>query len=350
MGIFGLIVLVIYLQKITGGFSLIAGIICLAILVIPVIERSMESAIDTVDPELEDGDYALGATKWQTIKMTTLPAAINGIMTSIILGFGRAAEESSVVVLTVGYSQFLPALGIVHNSKFLSGLQIHPFNDVTASLPYAVYNAYENSNVIPMSNAYAIAFVLITFVLLINITAKVVCSRAVGGSHGSKGDFTQSIYRFITDPFGKKRSLDKPSYVDEEMTSLTLPVVSSGREGAYNPEITTVEPLPDRQPSDGAKSTVPVQPVAEPPKTIQPRIKILLEGTGIARLFRALSKKIDSGEHVNKEKNTPTDVARVQHIADLSAAAAVRREQPFPLAKIMKLSSVPSYSRLPHSS
>ena len=188
VGMFGLLVLVVYLQKFTGGFSLIAGMICLAILIVPVIERAVESAIETVNPELEEGSYALGATKFQTIHMVTLPTIMSGILTSLILGFGRAAEESSVLVLTAGYSQWLSRFGIDPNSKFFFGFQVHPLNDPTASLPYAVYNAYENTNVIPMSNAYAIAFILITFVLLINISAKIIGSHAIKSSQGKTGN------------------------------------------------------------------------------------------------------------------------------------------------------------------
>jgi|GEM_PF-791450 len=189
VGMFGLLVLVIYLQKFTGGFSLIAGVICLAILITPVIERSIESAIETVNPELEEGSYALGATKWQTIHMVTIPTVMSGVLTSLILGFGRAAEESSVLVLTAGYSQWLSRVGIDNNNKFFFGFQLHPLNDPTASLPYAVYNAYENTNIIPMSNAYAIAFILIIFVLLVNITGKAILSRSVNsGKSGSSAD------------------------------------------------------------------------------------------------------------------------------------------------------------------
>ena len=326
VGIFGLLVLVIYLQKVTGGFSLIAGIICLAILVIPVIERAMESAIDTVNPELEEGSYALGATKWQTLKMTTLPAAVNGIMTGIILGFGRAAEESSVVVLTAGYSQFLPAFGISHSSKFLSGLQIHPFNDVIGSLPDAVYIAYESSNVIPMSNAYAIAFVLITFVLLVNIAAKIVCSRAIGSSQGSKSDFTQSVCALIMDPFRKKKQKDQPSYGDEEMTSLISPVELSGREDVLNPETRTIEPLPNRNEEDDAKTTVPVPPVVESSHPTRTKIKILLAGTGISGIFKAIRQVGHTLVHGNREKKTPVNTATA--IGSVAHPATVRRSLP----------------------
>lgn len=177
VGAFGLLVLVIYLRPFTGGFSLLAGSIGLGILILPVIERAIEDAIAAVPAEIEEGAYAMGANEWQVIRTITLPASLSGILTSIILGFGRAAEESAVVILTAGYSQFMPEFGIKQHEKLFMGLKFYPLQDLVGSLPYAVYHAYENSNVIPMSNAFACAFVLITFVLLINIAAKLVFWR-----------------------------------------------------------------------------------------------------------------------------------------------------------------------------
>jgi phosphate transport system permease protein len=210
VGMFGLIVLVVYLQKFTGGFSLIAGMICLAILIVPVIERAIESSIETVNSELEEGSYALGATKWQTIYMVTIPTVMSGILTSLILGFGRAAEESSVLVLTAGYSQWLSRIGIDPNSKFFFGFQIHPFNDPTATLPYAVYNAYENTNVIPMSNAYAIAFILIIFVLTVNIIAKVIGTHAIARSQGKSSAPSWMSYMMRKQSLTTLTAIEKP--------------------------------------------------------------------------------------------------------------------------------------------
>lgn len=83
VGVFGFLIFVIYLKKITGGYSLIAGSLALAILIIPVIERAIEDAIDRVSPELEVGSYALGADKWQTIRGITIPTAFTGILTGL---------------------------------------------------------------------------------------------------------------------------------------------------------------------------------------------------------------------------------------------------------------------------
>jgi phosphate transport system permease protein len=178
LGMFGFLVFVYYLKFFTGGYSLISGSLALGILTMPVIERSIEDAIFRVPAETEAGSYALGATKWQTIRNITIPVAMSGIITGIILGFGRAAEESAVVILTAGYSQFLPEIGVKANPNLFLGIKVYPFQDLIATLPYSVYHAYENSNVIPLSNGFAAAFVLICIVLVINTIARLILWRA----------------------------------------------------------------------------------------------------------------------------------------------------------------------------
>ncbi|HVP97029.1 phosphate ABC transporter permease PstA [Methanoregula sp.] len=177
IGIFGFLILVIYLKPFTGGLSLIAGAMGLAILIVPVIERGAEEAIAAIPGDLEEGSYALGATKWQTISLVTVPAALSGIITGIVLGFGRAAEESAVVLLTAGYTQFMPEFAIKTNPKMFLGIQIFPLQDLVATLPLSVYQAYEHANIVPMANGFAAAFVLVCIVLVINIVARTITAK-----------------------------------------------------------------------------------------------------------------------------------------------------------------------------
>lgn len=177
LGIFGLLILVVYLKPLTGGFSLLSGSIALAILIMPVIERAAEEAIRSVPLSLEDASYALGATRWATVKAIAIPYAMSGIVTGVILAVGRAAEESAVVILTAGYSQFLPDFGVHKNSQLLFGIQIEPFQNLVGSLPATVYHAYEMGNLMPISNGFASAFVLIIIVMLINTAARVLLWR-----------------------------------------------------------------------------------------------------------------------------------------------------------------------------
>jgi phosphate transport system permease protein len=197
LGMFGFLVFVYYLKYFTGGFSLLAGSIALAILIMPVIERATEDAINTVGNDLEEGSYALGSTKWQTIRGITIPVALSGIITGTILGFGRAAEESAVVILTAGYTQYMPYMAVKSNPDLMFGIKFYPFQHVIASLPYSVYHAYENSNVIPLSNGFAAAFVLICFVLVINILAKTILWYGTKGKKRSTSPFLTSLKRAV---------------------------------------------------------------------------------------------------------------------------------------------------------
>jgi phosphate transport system permease protein len=181
LGIFGLLVLVFYLNPITGGFSMISGSIALAMLILPVIERAAEEAIDTVQQDLEDASYALGATKWDTIKNITIPCALSGILTGIVLGVGRAAEESAVVILTAGYTQFFPEFKVAASERLLFGVKIYPFQDLIATLPLAVYHGFEFPHLVSISESFAAAFVLIVIVMIINATTRlIIWKRRIG--------------------------------------------------------------------------------------------------------------------------------------------------------------------------
>lgn len=177
LGVFGLLFLVIYLKYFTGGFSLLTGALALSVLILPVIERASEEAIGTVPKELEDGSYALGCTKWETIKNIIIPYSMSGIVTGIVLGIGRSAEESAVVVLTAGYSQLFPSVEVMKNSSMIFGIQVGPFQESVGVLAISVLNAFSFSTLVPRSHGFATALVLIIVVLLINLTARIIAWR-----------------------------------------------------------------------------------------------------------------------------------------------------------------------------
>jgi phosphate transport system permease protein len=193
VGIFAFLIFVIYLKPFTGGYSLIAGTVALAILIMPVIERAIEDAIDRVSPELEEGSYALGANKWQTIRGITIPTSFSGMLTGFTLGFGRAAEESAIVLLTAGYTQYMPEIGIQSSNGLLSGMKVYPLQDQVGTLPYVIYHAALNSAQINPSSGFAAAFVLIMIVFTINISGKAFLSYGFGGGKKSDGSFLGSI-------------------------------------------------------------------------------------------------------------------------------------------------------------
>jgi len=88
------------------GFVLFAGAITLALLVLPTIIIASREAIRAVPPSIREGSLALGATQWQTIWRQTLPAAVPGILTGVILAISRAVGEAAPLLL-VGATTFV---------------------------------------------------------------------------------------------------------------------------------------------------------------------------------------------------------------------------------------------------
>ncbi len=78
------------------------GSLGVSLAVLPIIITIAEDALRAVPKELRDASYALGATRWQTIWGTVVPAAVSGISAAVILGFGRALGETMIVVMATG--------------------------------------------------------------------------------------------------------------------------------------------------------------------------------------------------------------------------------------------------------
>ncbi|AWI03924.1 phosphate ABC transporter permease subunit PstC [Clostridium drakei] len=90
------------------GFSLIAGIVVLSIMILPTIASLSADAVKVVPKSYLEASYGLGATRWQTISRVILPAAKSGILTSIILGLARAFGEALAVQMVIGNSIKFP--------------------------------------------------------------------------------------------------------------------------------------------------------------------------------------------------------------------------------------------------
>lgn len=98
-GLFGFLAFVISKQ---WGYSLRAGVITLAIMVLPLIIRTTEEAILSVPVTYREGSYGLGAGKLRTIFVIILPSAMPGILSGIILAIGRIVGETAALIYTAG--------------------------------------------------------------------------------------------------------------------------------------------------------------------------------------------------------------------------------------------------------
>jgi phosphate transport system permease protein len=99
LGLFGMIVFVDFLGM---GFSILGGALALSLLNLPLLVRVIEEALRSVPQSYREASLALGATKWQTVYKVVLPGALGGIITGIMLAGGRAIGESAILIFTAG--------------------------------------------------------------------------------------------------------------------------------------------------------------------------------------------------------------------------------------------------------
>lgn len=157
-GLFGFIFFVTYLQM---GWSIVAGGLTLALMVLPTIIRTSEEAIRTVPRSYRDVSYSLGASRWSMVTTAVLPSALPGIITGIILSFGRAVSETAAVIFTAGTALNMPT---------------SIFSPVRTMAVHFYILAVEG---ISLEKAYATGAVLIITVLLINVAASWLITRLV---------------------------------------------------------------------------------------------------------------------------------------------------------------------------
>lgn len=111
LGFIALIIIAPLIARVFGvssGLNALTGSLALAIMALPTIISVSEDAITAVSRDYREAAYALGATKWQTIRHVVLPAALSGIVAAVMLGFGRAVGETMTVLMATGNSVTLP--------------------------------------------------------------------------------------------------------------------------------------------------------------------------------------------------------------------------------------------------
>lgn len=142
-------------------FSAMAGGVALGIMMIPIAVRTTEEFLRAIPNSLREGAMALGATKARTIFTVVIPAAISGLISGMMLNLARVAGETAPLLFT--------ALG----NMFWS----HGWSQPTATLPVMIYNYAISPEEDLHQQAWAAGFVLLTLVLVINVTARLVISR-----------------------------------------------------------------------------------------------------------------------------------------------------------------------------
>lgn len=137
--IYGLLGLGLFVRFMGLDRSVLSGAATLAILVMPIVIMSTREALRAIPSSIREASYALGATKWQTIRHQVVPAAVPGIMTGIILAMSRAVGETAPLI-TIGaltYVAFLPASPVSSEFPFFS---IQGLFDPFTVLPIQIFN------------------------------------------------------------------------------------------------------------------------------------------------------------------------------------------------------------------
>lgn len=159
--IFGLFGFIFFVTRLHLSWSLLAGGLTLALMVLPTIIRTTEEAIRAVPTSYREVSYGLGASRWQMVRTVVLPNALPGIVTGIILSFGRAVGETAAVIFTAG-----TALNI-------------PTSILSPTRTMAVHFYILAVEGISLPKAYATGAVLIITILIINVVANALITRGV---------------------------------------------------------------------------------------------------------------------------------------------------------------------------
>lgn len=157
-GLFGMLVLVPLLEPAAGGgngMGLLAAWLILSVMILPTVLSISKSNIEAVDESVYDGAVALGCTHSQAVFKVVVPAAKSGIVTSIVLGVGRAVGETMAIIMVTGGLPRVPS-GLFSYFRTLSV-------NVVLEMGYAVPGTLHHTALI------ATGFVLLVFVLLINV-------------------------------------------------------------------------------------------------------------------------------------------------------------------------------------
>ncbi|MDR1695102.1 MAG: phosphate ABC transporter permease PstA [Endomicrobium sp.] len=163
--VFGLFGLAVFVKFFGFGVSILSGSLTLGILILPGIISASQEALTAVPQSIREASLALGATQWQTIRKTVVPAAIPGIMTGVILSVGRAAGETAPILFTAA-------------AFYKRGYPDSVFSEVMA-LPYHIY-ALMTEGTKPDKQtviAYGCALILLAIVLLISAAAIVLRNK-----------------------------------------------------------------------------------------------------------------------------------------------------------------------------
>jgi phosphate transport system permease protein len=153
--VFGLLV-------VGNGQSAVFGAFALAILMLPMVARATQEILDVVPQSLRHASLALGVTRWRTTWSIILPTAIGGILTGVVIAVARVAGETAPLLFTSSVAANAVSLDV---------------HSALPTLPVTIYVNSESPDPGEQAAGWAAAVVLIAFVLVMNVLAKIFAGR-----------------------------------------------------------------------------------------------------------------------------------------------------------------------------
>jgi phosphate transport system permease protein len=139
------------------------GSFALAIIMLPLVARSTQEVLALVPPTLREGALALGASRWRTVLGVVLPTSVGGILTGTVLAVARAAGETAPLLFTTS---------IVANTVTWDP------REPMLSIPLSIFQLSESPDPADHARAWALALVLLSFILVASLTARTLLARS----------------------------------------------------------------------------------------------------------------------------------------------------------------------------
>ncbi|MBU7016232.1 MAG: phosphate ABC transporter permease PstA [Theionarchaea archaeon] len=141
--------------------SLLGGIIALTLLELPIMVRAQDEVLKMVPRQLKEASYTVGATRFETMFKVVSRQALPGIMSAVILAFGRGIGDAASILFTAGYTDYIP----------------HSLFEPVASLPLAVFFQLGTPFPEVQERAYASALILLAIVLFLTVSSRLLTRR-----------------------------------------------------------------------------------------------------------------------------------------------------------------------------
>lgn len=160
--VFGLFGFLMFNIQFHWMFSILAGVITLAMMILPLIIRTTEEALIAVPDSYREGSFGLGAGKMRTVFRVILPTAVPGIMSGVILSIGRIVGESAALIFTSGTGHNIPK-ALIGSGSSASTLTVHMY--------------ILSSEGLHTDQAFASAVVLLALTFIINLISDLIERR-----------------------------------------------------------------------------------------------------------------------------------------------------------------------------